>query len=168
MKTSFIPFVGKVLSGALLLGGVVVGAQITPPTGASAKATGYVTYAAEPQTIKAGKTGILEVHFRVREGFHVNSHSPKSELLIPTAIKFQPVDGVKAADVVYPAGTEYSFSFEPKEKLDVYTGTFTIKLPVTAAAGEHTVDGSLRYQACDSAACYPPKTLPIQVIFTAK
>jgi hypothetical protein len=30
------------------------------------------------------------------------------------------------------------------------------------------LDGSLRYQACDSAACYPPKTLPIQVVFTAK
>jgi DsbC/DsbD-like thiol-disulfide interchange protein len=160
--------VGKFLSGALLVGGVVAGAQITAPTGAATKAAGYVTYAAEPQTIKAGKPGTLELHFRVREGFHVNSHTPKSELLIPTVVKIQPADGVKAADVVYPAGTEYSFSFEPKEKLDVYTGNFTIKIPVTATAGEHTIDGSLRYQACDSAACYPPKTLPIQVIFTAK
>ena len=60
------------------------------------------------------------------------------------------------------------FSFEPKEKLDVYTGTFTVKVPVVAAAGEHTVEGSLHYQACDNAACYPPKTLPLQVMFTAK
>ena len=65
-------------------------------------------------------------------------------------------------------GTPYSFSFEPKEKLDVYTGSFTIKLPVVAAAGEHTVEGALRYQACDHAACYPPKTLPVQILFTAK
>ena len=46
--------------------------------------------------------------------------------------------------------------------------TFTVKVPVVAAAGEHTVDGSLRYQACDNAACYPPKSLPVQVVVTAK
>ncbi len=83
------------------------------------------------------------------DGFHVNSHTPKSELLIPTVITLQPADGVKAAEVVYPAGTSYSFSFDPKEKLDVYTGEFVVKLPVVAAAGEHTVEGSLHYQACD-------------------
>ena len=134
----------------------------------SAKPKGYITYAAEPQVVKAGKASVVELHFRVRDGFHVNSHTPKSELLIPTAITLQPTADVKAAPVVYPAGTEYSFAFEPKEKLDVYTGAFTIKLPVVAAAGEHTIDATLRYQACDSAACYPPKTLPLQVLFTAK
>ena len=46
--------------------------------------------------------------------------------------------------------------------------TLALTLPVVAAAGEHTIDGSLRYQACDNAACYPPKTLPVQVVFTAK
>jgi hypothetical protein len=30
------------------------------------------------------------------------------------------------------------------------------------------MDGTLRYQACDHAACYPPKSLPVQVIFTAR
>ena len=45
---------------------------------------------------------------------------------------------------------------------------FTVKLPVVADTGTHTVDGTLRYQACDHAACYPPKSLPVQVIFTAK
>ena len=47
-------------------------------------------------------------------------------------------------------------------------GTFMVKVPVVAAAGSHTVDGALRYQACDHAACYPPKSLPVQVVFTAK
>ncbi len=134
----------------------------------AAKPQGYVSYTAEPQTVKAGKPGVVELQFRVRDGFHVNSHTPKSDLLIPTVIKLQPADGVKASDVVYPAGTSYSFSFDPKEKLDVYTGTFTLKIPVVAAAGEHTVQAALHYQACDTAACYPPKTLPVQVVFTAK
>jgi hypothetical protein len=37
-----------------------------------------------------------------------------------------------------------------------------------AEAGAHTVNGTLRYQACDNAACYPPKSLPVQMVFTAK
>ena len=113
------------------------------------KPKSYVLYTAEPQNVAAGKRTVLELHFRVVDGFHVNSHTPKSELLIPTQMTLQPVAGVKA---------------EP----DVYTGAFTVKLPVVAEAGAHTVDGTLRYQACDHAACYPPKSLPVQVVFTAK
>jgi len=37
-----------------------------------------------------------------------------------------------------------------------------------ATAGEHTVVGSLRYQACDNASCYPPMTVPVKVFFTAR
>jgi hypothetical protein len=132
------------------------------------KPKSFVLYAAEQQNVPAGKRSVLELHFRVVDGFHVNSHTPKSELLIPTQFALQPAAGVKAEAVEYPAGTSYSFSFDPTEKLDVYSGAFTVKLPVVADAGTHTVDGTLRYQACDHAACYPPKSLPVQVIFTAK
>ena len=128
----------------------------------------YVTYAAEEQIVKAGKKSVVELHFKVGDGFHVNSHTPKSELLIPTAITLKPADGVTASPAEYPVGTAYSFSFEPGEKLDVYTGSFTVKVPVIAEAGPHTIDGVLRYQACDNAACYPPKSLPVQVPVTAK
>ena len=134
----------------------------------AAKPKSYVVYAAEQQVIAAGKKGVLELHFRVVDGFHVNSHTPKSELLIPTQIVLQPAAGVKADALEYPAGTSYSFSFDPTEKLDVYSGAFTVKLPVVAEAGAHSIEGTLRYQACDHAACYPPKSLPVEVLFTAK
>ncbi len=134
----------------------------------SGKPKAYVVYSAEPQTVAAGKSAVLALRFRVVQGFHVNSHTPKSELLIPTALKLDPAAGVKAGELEYPAGHLYSFSFDPSEKLDVYAGDFTVKLPVVAAAGEHTLAGTLRYQACDNASCYPPKTLPVQVPFTAK
>ena len=152
----------------LALPGVLFAQQVGSLDAPSPKPKSFVLYAAEQQEIKAGKRSVLELHFRVVDGFHVNSHTPKSELLIPTQITLQPATGVKAETVEYPAGTSYSFSFDPTEKLDVYSGAFTVKLPVVAEAGAHTVDGSLRYQACDHAACYPPKSLPVQVIFTAK
>ncbi|HEY0162459.1 MAG TPA: protein-disulfide reductase DsbD N-terminal domain-containing protein [Edaphobacter sp.] len=155
------------LAAAVLLCSGLSFAQVNlsaPP----AKSKQYITYVTEEQVVTAGKKDTLELRFRVNEGFHVNSHTPKSELLIPTNLTLQPAAGVKASPAEYPAGTSYSFSFQPSEKLDVYTGTFTVKVPVVAAAGAHTLDGVLRYQACDNAACYPPKSLPVQIAVTAK
>jgi hypothetical protein len=133
-----------------------------------AKPKAYVLYAAESQTVPAGKQAVVELRFHMVPGYHVNSHTPKSQLLIATVLTLQPADGVKAGPLEYPPGKPYSFSFDPSEKLDVYMGDFTIKLPVVATAGPHTVDGSLKYQACDNASCYPPRTLPVKVVFTAK
>lgn len=146
----------------------VPGGQMGSLDAPAAKPKSYVVYSAEQQVVTAGKRSVLELHFRVVDGFHVNSHTPKSELLIPTQIVLQPASGVKAEALEYPMGTSYSFSFNPSEKLDVYSGAFTVKVPVVAEAGTHTIDGSLRYQACDHAACYPPKSLPVELLFTAK
>jgi DsbC/DsbD-like thiol-disulfide interchange protein len=156
------------LTGALPASQVAKAQQVGNLDAPAPKPKSFVVYAAEQQNVTAGKRTVLELHFRVVDGFHVNSHTPKSELLIPTQITLQPAEGVKAEAVQYPAGTSFSFSFDPTEKLDVYSGPFTVKLPVVADAGTHTVDGTLRYQACDHAACYPPKSLPVQVIFTAR
>lgn len=157
-----------VLSAGSLLTAGVLPAQMGNLNGNSEKPKSYVIYDAEPQVVPAGRPSVVEMRFRVVDGFHVNSHTPKSELLIPTKVDLQPAAGVKTETAEYPAGTTYSFSFSPKNKLDVYAGDFTVKLPVVAKAGQHEIDGTLRYQACDHAACYPPRSLPIQVVFTAK
>ena len=128
----------------------------------------YIVLATDQVTVPANKKTTTELRFQVVDGFHVNSHTPKSELLIPTNLKLTPAEGIKAGAPEYPKGTEYAFSFEPGEKLDVYTGTFSIKLPVEVTPGDHTLVGVLHYQACDHAACYPPKSLPIKVMVTAK
>jgi DsbC/DsbD-like thiol-disulfide interchange protein len=161
-------FLALLLTGALPASQVAKAQQVGNLDAPAPKPKSFVLYAAEQQNVAAGKRSVLELHFRVVDGFHVNSHTPKSELLIPTQVTLQPAAGVKAEPIQYPAGTSYSFSFDPTEKLDVYSGAFTVKLPVVADAGTHTVEGTLRYQACDHAACYPPKSLPVQVIFTAK
>ena len=128
----------------------------------------YVMFTPESQNVPAGKKADLELRFHVMQGFHVNSHTPRSDFLIPTRMEFKPADGVKVGDAVYPAGKSYSFSFSPNDKLDVYSEDFTVKLPVVSTPGQHEIDGVLKYQACDAAACYPPKSLPVQILFTAK
>ena len=125
-------------------------------------------YAAEPQTVPAGRHAQLELRFQVVPGYHVNSHTPKSSYLIPTVLTLQAANGVKTDALQYPAGKPYSFAFDPADKLDVYAGDFSITLPVVAAPGDHTLDATLRYQACDNASCYPPRTLPVKILFTAK
>lgn len=136
--------------------------------GAPAQQKAYVVYAAEVQNVSANKPGVLELRFHTVQGFHINSHTPKADYLIPTTLTMDAAPGVKPGALQFPAGHPYSFSFDPSTKLDVYAGDFVVKLPVVAAPGDHTLDGSLRYQACDNAACYPPRTLPVKVVFTAK
>jgi len=128
----------------------------------------YIVYSAEPQTVPAGRHALLELRFQVVPGYHVNSHTPKSPYLIPTVLTLQAANGVKTDALQYPAGKPYSFAFDPTDKLDVYAGDFSIRLPVVAAPGDHTLDATLRYQACDNASCYPPRTLPVKILFTAK
>lgn len=128
----------------------------------------FVAYQSEQLVVKAGKKAMLELRFHVEDGYHVNSHLPKSELQIPTKVELVAENGVKVSTASYPAGKVYVPSFDPNEKLDVYSGQFTVSVPVLASAGDHELKGSLKYQACDRAACYPPKTLPLLVIFTAK
>ena len=157
-----------------LAGGGLAAAQSAPPQDFSSltptprKNVQYVVYAAEQQIVPAGKATVLELRFHVVDGFHINSHQPKSDLQMPTRVALTAVDGVQLGRPDYPAGTPFSFSFSPADKLDVYQGEFIVRLPVTAAAGPHQIAGVLHYQACDHAACYPPKTLPIGIVLTAQ
>jgi hypothetical protein len=135
---------------------------------APARTKTHVAYVAEAATVAAGKRAVLELRFHIDEGFHVNSHTPKSDLQIATALQLGGDSGIKLGPAEYPAGKPFSFSFDPTDKLDVYSDDFVVKVPVVAAAGPHELKGELTYQACDHAACYPPKTLPVNVVFSAK
>jgi len=137
--------------------------QMDGPRAAAGK--GHVTYAAEVVEVVAGKPVVVELTFRVDPGFHVNSHTPSSELLIPTALKLEDEAAVKVTAMEYPKGMAFRLG---GETLDVYQGEFRVRLKVVAARGQSTLRGGLRYQACDSAACYPPRTLPVVVAVTGK
>jgi len=128
-----------------------------------------VMYVAEPATVQAGKPADVELYFRVADGLHINSHTPGDPTLIPTTLTLQPLAGVKADSIRFPAGTKYAFSFAPREKLSVYTGDFVVKIRVNVVhAGDYSLTGTLRYQACDNMQCYPPKMVPVSVILNVR
>ena len=115
---------------------------------------------------RAGTSKDVSLAFRIGSEFHINSHTPKSAFLIPTQLKLDTAPPLSVADVKYPAGQDMSFPFSGDEKLNVYSGDFTIdaflKAPANAAPGAYPVKGELRFQACDHSACYPPRTIPVQ------
>jgi Disulphide bond corrector protein DsbC len=146
----------------LILLGVVAGcawAQ-SPPKAPT------VSMAAVPlTTAQRAQATMVNLNFRVPPGYHINSNNPKSEFLIPTALKMDLPTDIILGKIEYPPGEETSFPFSPDEKLNVYNGDFTIAVAVhplhSVVPGKYQMHGVLRYQACDNAACYPPKTLPV-------
>jgi Disulphide bond corrector protein DsbC len=116
--------------------------------------------------VHAGATKDVNLAFRVGSEYHINSHTPKSPLLIPTVLKLDATAPVTLGDVKYPAGQDMSFAFSGDEKLNVYSGDFVIdtfvKAPASASAGSYPVKGTLRFQACDHSACYPPRNIPVE------
>ena len=115
----------------------------------------------EQVSIAAGKPAVVELHFRIRQGLHINSHTPTEKSFIRTDLMVIEPPGVKVAAVDFPDGTDYAVKALPGEKLRVYTGEVVLRAHVTALAGEHLVQAALRYQACDTDSCYPPKKAPV-------
>jgi hypothetical protein len=103
----------------------------------------------EQVTVPAGRPTPVALHFRIAPGFHINSHTPKEDFLIPTSFSIPGTAGVALKDAAYPDGTDFTLPLDPSTKLS-----------------NHLIEASLHYQACDKNACMPPKTItvPIDVI----
>jgi len=142
----------------LVLLGAAAWAQSGKAPSVSFAPVGLVTAPRSAQTMVA-------LNFRVASGFHINSNAPKDEFLIPTALKMDLPTDIVLGKIEYPAGKDLAFPFMPDTKLNVYSGDFTINVAVHPLAsvvpGKYVMHGVLRYQACDNAQCFPPKTLPV-------
>jgi DsbC/DsbD-like thiol-disulfide interchange protein len=119
-------------------------------------------------TVKANKAAEVELHFRIEEGLHINSHTPKLEFLIPTDLSIPEDSGVRLESAIYPPGEEFVQPADPSMKLNVYTGEFVIQARLIAAPGDHPIQAKLRYQACDKNVCLPPKTITASIDVVAR
>jgi Disulphide bond corrector protein DsbC len=122
----------------------------------------------EQVSIVAGKDTVIDLHFKVNAGLHINSHTPRDKNLIATRLIVAEIPGLKIGPVEFPAGSDYTLAVMPNEKLSVYSGEFVVHAHIQATAGQHMFAGGLRYQACDTNTCYPPREAPIAVDVIAK
>jgi hypothetical protein len=150
---------------ALVLGmaGLLAQGQADAPGRSVLKGAAVEFLFPEQVTVVAGKASEIALHFRIAQGLHINSHTPQEEFLIPATFSIPEGSGVRLEGASYPAGEEFTLPLDPGTKLSVYTGEFTIRARIVAAAGNHLVEGKLRYQACDNNACMPPKTIVVAI-----
>jgi hypothetical protein len=139
-------------------------ASAPPPVAGKAPTISFAPVALV--TAQRAAQTMVNLNFRVPRGYHINSNQPKSEFLIPTALKMDLPTDIILGKIQYPDGDDLTFPFSPDEKLNVYTGDFTIAVAVhpllSVTPGKYVMHGVLRYQACDNSACYPPKTVRVE------
>lgn len=124
--------------------------------------------APEQMTLAANRSSVLDLHFRIADGLHINSHAPHDATLIPTQILVADNTGLDTTAIDFPAGIDTSFDFAPRQKLSVYTGEFVLHAHITAKPGDHLWQGVMRYQACDNSECLPPRKVPVAVDIIAR
>ena len=111
-----------------------------------------------------GSSFQIAVLVRIRHGFHINAREKSEEYLIATDLQAVPSAGFNVGAVAYPKGQLHSFSFS-KTPLNVYEGTITLRVPVTALSnaplGPQRLPFKLRYQACNDELCLPPVRLDV-------
>ena len=122
----------------------------------------------EQISIPSGQPSKVVLHFRVGEGLHINSHTPREEFLIPTTFSVPESSGVKLDHVDFPPGSDLILPFDPTNKLSVYTGEFALSTSLVAQKGDHLVEAKLHYQACNNSTCMPPKTMTVAIDVVGK
>lgn len=107
----------------------------------------------------------LAVAVTVDEGWHVNSHAPLSEDLIPTTLRLELPAGWSAGEPGFPKHRTARFEFS-EEPVAVHEGTFVIRVPVTIPAGadsSQVLTVVANAQACNDRECLPPADVAVTI-----
>ncbi len=117
----------------------------------------------------AGSAGRVAAVVTIQPEWHVNSHQPTFDYLIPTVLKLELPDGWTQGQIQYPPAEMQRFSFAD-QPLAVYDGDVAIladlQVPAGVAKGTYPVRGSLHYQACNDSQCLPPVTAEAEIQLT--
>jgi len=132
----------------------------------------YLT-AEAPQKLEARRGTSVEakIAVSVQPGFHVNSNTPSDDYLIPLKLKWEPGGALEPGAVIFPKPQMEKYEFSEKP-LSVFTGDFSLvarfKVPANASQGPGIMLGKLRYQACNSNSCFPPKTVDVRLSYQVR
>ncbi|MBD3287924.1 thioredoxin fold domain-containing protein, partial [candidate division KSB1 bacterium] len=118
-----------------------------------------------------GKIMKIAVIADIDPEFHINAHKPSEEYLIPTILKFDPVDKISFGKIEYPEEEMVKFPFAD-EPIAVYEGQTVIRSEIILAGdiepGTIQISGTLSYQACNDENCFAPAeekfSIPVEVV----
>ena len=120
-----------------------------------------VSPSATPETVASGKKTTLALDITPKPRMHV--YSPGQDGYIAVTLTLEPNPAITAAKAKYPAGERFFMPALNETQL-VYDKPFRITQDVTVKSrtGESlTINGKVRYQACDDKICYLPVTIPV-------
>lgn len=144
---------------------VALAAALAVACGLNAQ-TNVLTVTTPPRTTaKRNGTMTAKITVHVKEGYHVNSVKPTEDYMIPFKLTWDK-GAFEFVDADYPQPKMEKYDFAPNP-IAVYSGTFDIvsrfKVSGSAPQGLSGLSGKLRYQACNSTMCLPPKTIDIKM-----
>ncbi len=126
---------------------------------------------ADQAAYAAGAAVKLSALVAIDPGWHVNSHTPTFDYLIPTELELDLPAGWVKAVVEYPPAQKKSFAFADVP-LSVYDGDVVIqallKIPAGTRPGVFPLRARLHYQACDHSQCLPPVTTRSELTLTVR
>jgi len=127
-----------------------------------------VTGKVSPEKVAPGATIEIVVTAEIEPGFHINSNKPSEDYLIPTILKFEPLENASFDKIIYPEPKMASFSFSEKS-ISVYKGqlVFYSKLTISDKfpLGKAVIKGTLSYQACNDQNCFAPQDESFEIPF---
>ena len=95
----------------------------------------------------------------VSEGWHINSHTPYEDYLIPTELTVLENPNFKLESVAYPEPHDYKLAFS-ETPLSVWEGKIFIgglvKADKVVSPGKYSIVVELFYQACNDMSCIAP------------
>lgn len=143
---------------AVLLSGLVTPVAAQPPDVT-------INPISETDVVHPGTTARVALEVNLDAGYHVNSHSPLDELLIPTILTLDPPTGISLERVAFPEAILLE-QVGAEEPLAVFEEEFligaTLSVDETLPPGSYVVPGTLRYQACNDRMCFNPTNARIQ------
>jgi DsbC/DsbD-like thiol-disulfide interchange protein len=123
--------------------------------------------------VAAGQRVALALDIEMKPSMHV--YAPGVEGYIPIDWKMKVSEAAAARDVSYPPSEKVHLA-AIDETVPVYREHFRLTRDITIGqdanvraaldgSGRFTVEGTLRYQACDDRVCYIPQELPVKWTF---
>ena len=129
--------------------------------------------AASSPTAAPGQRLVLTLDLELKPNMHV--YAPGVEGYIPIEWKMKDSDAAVAQGTVFPPAQKLHLAVID-ETVPAYSGHFRLTRdidiaqadkvkPALDSSGRFSIQGTLRYQACDDRICYIPQELPIQWTF---
>jgi thiol:disulfide interchange protein DsbD len=118
-----------------------------------------------------GSSFELAVVVDIAPGWHINSHNPLDEFLVPSEVVFDEKEGITFGEVIYPEPILQKLAFSEND-LSVYEGRIVFGMRAALDSGfplgAAILSGRLLYQACSDQSCLPPAEvsfeIPVQVV----